>query len=92
MNTNELKRQCGLILDLADQNIEELERLKEEPRRTADMRVDLQEIWPLIENAPEALAALKAIHTHMVNKDDCPAIIEALASNAIAAVEGHTTP
>lgn len=62
MNTKELKRQCGLVLDLADQNIEELERLcdsEEMDRRTADMRADLQKVWPLIENAAGLVEALR---------------------------------
>lgn len=75
MNTEESTRQCGLILDMAEQNIAELEKLAdtdEMASRTADMRSDLQEIWPLIENAPQLLKALEDVAQWAKSPDDSP--------------------
>lgn len=58
----EQQRQCGLVLDLAKQNIEELYECAtdtEEYKRADDLMKDLKEITPLILSVAELLNALK---------------------------------
>lgn len=94
MNTNEERtRQCGLVLEMADQNIAELEDQPgdtDTEKRAADLRDDFNAVLGLITAAPELSAALSGlleqVHQMRGMFDDEDGTIQAAIDDSDAAL------